>query len=81
MRAVLRLGKGEVCGKMRLKAVGLVLVEGFIKARQGGVCGEVWFKAVSTVLVEGFIKAWQGVFVARYGVNLAVYKRKVEIVI
>lgn len=45
------------------------------------MCGEMWLKAVSLVLVEGFIKAWQGVFVARYGVNLAVYKRKVEIVI
>ena len=45
------------------------------------MCGEMWLKAVSMVLVEAILKARQGEGVARYGVNLAVYKRKVEIVI
>ena len=64
-----------------LKVVGLVLVEGDIKARQGGSVWQDELKVVGLVLVEGDIKARQGVFVVRCGVNLAVYKRKVEIVI
>ena len=45
---------------MWLKAVGLVLVEAILKARQGEVCGKMRLKAVSLVLVEGGIKARQG---------------------
>ena len=70
-----------VCCEVWFKAGSTVVVEGFIKAWQGEVCGEMRLKVVSLVLVEGGIKARQGVFVARYGVNPAVYKRKVEIVI